>query len=510
MLLAFALTINLCDAQNVGIGTTTPNSSAILDLSSTSKGLLVPRMTASQRLAITPVNGLLVFDTDSVSLFVYTQIAWKKLPIQRLEDLIVGGSAGDMLRWNGTTSWQVFTPPVTIYHALTLNKTGSGTVTSNVAGVYCGLDCAESYASGTVVTLTATPASGGTFLGWSGGACSGTGTCIVTMSTARTVNATFTHPLIVSKSGSGSGAVTSSPAGINCGSTCAATYADGTIVTLTASPDANSTFTGWAGACSGTGACNVTMDDAKNVTAFFTRQQYLLAISKNGTGEGTISSSPSGISCGVGCYSMYDAGTSVTLTATPDANSSFAGWSGSGCSGTGTCVVTMDALKNVAATFTKPQYTVTVSRTGPGTIISSPSGIFCNLACSDIFDSGTSLTLTPVPESGASFGDWSGDCSGSGACNFSVNSNKTVAARFGYLLTVSKTGTGTGTVTGAPAGISCGSTCSYVYNPGTTVTLTAVPSGGSTFTGWSGGGCSGTGSCVVTMSTAQTVTANFN
>lgn len=512
------LFINYCSAQNVGIGTTTPNNSAILDLNSTDKGLLVPRMTASQRLAITPINGLIVYDTDTLSLFVYSAAAWKKMPVKKLEDLIVGSNAGDMLRWNGSTSWEAYSPTAPVQYPLTITRLGGGEssiVTSSISGVYCGGDCAESYNSGTVVTLTATPGTGYSFLGWSGGICSGTGTCVVTMSAARNVTANFRPGMNVSKTGSGTGSVTSSPAGINCGATCSANYNTGTLVTLTASPDANSVFTGWAGPCSGTGPCSVTMDEVKYVTAFFSKSQYLLAVSKNGTGDGTVSSSPAGINCAVDCNTMFDAGTLVTLTATPDANSTFTGWSGAGCSGTGTCVATMDALKNVVATFTKPQYTVTTSMTGSGSIISSPSGIVCQPACSDIFDKGISVTLTAVPGSGLSFGDWSGDCSGSGACNLSINGNKTVIARFGYLLTVNKTGAGTGTVTasavpgGTPNGLNCGPTCSFVYNPGAVVTLTATASGGSTFMGWSGEGCSGTGSCVVTMSQARNVTAVF-
>src|SRR5207249_8370662 len=75
-------------------------------------------------------------------------------------------------------------------------------------------------------------------------------------------------------------------------------------------------------------------------------------------------------------------------------------------------------------------------------------------------------------------------------------------------LTVSKTGTGRGTVASSPAGINCGATCSASYNSGTTVTLTATPDTGSSFTGWSGA-CSGTGNCNVTLTASTTVTANF-
>ena len=77
------------------------------------------------------------------------------------------------------------------------------------------------------------------------------------------------YTLSVTKSGTGNGTITSSPAGINCGSDCSEAYASGTPVTLTATPDASSFFTGWSGACSGTGACIVTMDAAKTVNAQF-------------------------------------------------------------------------------------------------------------------------------------------------------------------------------------------------------------------------------------------------
>jgi hypothetical protein len=65
-------------------------------------------------------------------------------------------------------------------------------VTSSPAGINCGADCTEDYAQGAMVTLTATPSAGSTFVGWSGAGCTGTGTCAVTMNAATTVTATFT------------------------------------------------------------------------------------------------------------------------------------------------------------------------------------------------------------------------------------------------------------------------------------------------------------------------------
>jgi hypothetical protein len=76
-------------------------------------------------------------------------------------------------------------------------------------------------------------------------------------------------------------------------------------------------------------------------------------------------------------------------------------------------------------------------------------------------------------------------------------------------LTISLAGTGSGSVTSSPPGIDCGPTCFTQFDQGQVVTLTASPSTGSSFSGWSGGGCSGTGACQVTMSSAESVTAAF-
>jgi hypothetical protein len=232
---------------------------------------------------------------------------------------------------------------------LTVSVTGSGTVTSNTGGISCPSTCSAGFSSGTQVTLTATPASGSTFSSWSG-ACSGSGSCVVTMNTAKSVTATFTHPYTLSVSVTGSGSVTSSPPGISCGSTCSASFAAGTQVTLTATPVSGNSLTGWGGACGGTGSCVITMSAAQNVSATFTAQTSN-TLSVRVFGNGTVSSSPSGISnCGSTCNASYTTGTNVTLTATPAGGATFKGWGGA-CSGTGTCTVAMNAAEGLSATF---------------------------------------------------------------------------------------------------------------------------------------------------------------
>jgi hypothetical protein len=213
------------------------------------------------------------------------------------------------------------------------------------------------YSSGTTVTLTATPDLGAVFAGWSGASCSGTGTCAVSMTQAQAVTATFNaapiYTLAITKAGTGAGSVTStSPTGIDCGGTCSAQYTSGTNVTLSATPATGSVFAGWSGACTGTLLCNVTMTANQPVTATFNTITYALTVTKVGTGTGVVTSSPAGIDCGATCVYTIANGTAVTLTAAADTGSIFSGWSGGGCTGTGTCIVTMTAATSVTATFT--------------------------------------------------------------------------------------------------------------------------------------------------------------
>ena len=161
-----------------------------------------------------------------------------------------------------------------------------------------------------------------------------------------------THPLTVVPAGTGTGTVTSTAAGIDCGATCVAPFGVGATVTLTAEAAADSVFDGWTGAgCTGTGTCTVTMDASKSPTATFRRTYVPLTVTKAGTGSGTITSAPFAIDCGATCTASLATASGVTLIASPAANSTFTGWSGAGCSGTGTCSITMSTARSVTATF---------------------------------------------------------------------------------------------------------------------------------------------------------------
>ena len=449
--------------------------------------------------------------------------------------------------------------------------TGRGDIALSPSGTppeCAATSCTVQYKEVVQVTLTATPAPGSDFKGWSGADCSGMGSCTVTMSSDQQVTATFEErnpfKLFSGAHGSGEGRVTMSPAGASstCDESkiCETLFGDGTIVTLTAEPAAGSVFAGWTQysftgdetelgpVCSETNICTVTMSTDRYVNARFEKleNQESLSILSGGSGVGTITRSPLGSDggCSTGpsaCQVQYERGTVVTLTARSQAGSFFAGWSGAGCSGTGSCTVTMSSSQQVTATFEAEELFTLFSTeygSGEGRVIISPPGV--NSTCSDSqfcetrFQKGTTVTLTAEPAAGSVFArwlqmNWTGDkweegpvCSETNTCTVTMSTVMHVFATFEkakpklFSLTLQKDGTGGGAIARSPLGSDEGcstgsSACQVQYEEGATVTLTATASAGSVFAGWSGtGGCSGTGACTLTMSAARSVTATFN
>ncbi|HEX6752038.1 MAG TPA: hypothetical protein VF093_00430 [Solirubrobacterales bacterium] len=249
-----------------------------------------------------------------------------------------------------------------------------------------------------------------------------------------------------------------------------------------------------------------------------------LTVDKEGTGTGTVVSNPGGITCGGTCKTSFETNQKVTLTASPGTNSTFVSWKGCEKGGVNgrQCTVTMDKAKTVNAKFTAAYY-VKVNREGSGLgkVSSSPGGVLCLSNCTQTiasFKEGTSVTLSAAPSKNYVFTEWTGDYSGSSlTCSLgSLGADKTVGAKFSpviqFNLGLTKSGGGNGTVKSNVAGINCGATCSSMtatYFEGTVVELTATPGKGSSFGGWSGSGCSGTGTCTVTMSKGSAVVAKF-
>ena len=132
--------------------------------------------------------------------------------------------------------------------------------------------------------------------------------------------------------------------------------------------------------------------------------------------------------------------------------------------------------------------------------------------CSRLANPETPLTLTATPEPGAVVLGWTGACAGAGTsatCDVVVLGMEVASARFGFPLSVERTGTGGGTVSSTPEGIECGPDCTEVVRAGSTVTLQAVPDSASVFDGW-GGACAGTDpTCTVDVSAVTDVSASF-
>ncbi len=369
-----------------------------------------------------------------------------------------------------------------------------------------------------------------------------------TLTVAETLNS-----LTVSKTGTGAGTVTSSPAGIACGATCEASFSSTATVTLTAAASAGSSFSGWSGSgCSGTGTCVVAMSEARIVTASFADLPPIATLTasasptKAATLTYTLTFNEPVTGLAAGDFGVTGTATGCTVDAPSGSGTAYT-VTVSGCS-EGTVVLSLSAgsVQDALATAGPPApataATVTIDRTGPGVsavglapstvaaagtvtvtaTATDPSGVagaevsvdggaFVPMSSGDGAFGGTSEGLTASIAAPASPGSYqvcvrATDVPGTTTATPSCATLTVLAT---HLLTVSRAGTGAGTITSSPAGITCGATCAASFVAGTTVTLTAFPTGGATFDGWTGAGCSGTGTCVIVLNAAESVTGTF-
>jgi len=225
----------------------------------------------------------------------------------------------------------------------------------------------------------------------------------------------------VSVAVAGDGAVSSSDSVIKCpGTNCSEFLTPDTSVTLTAK-NGKGIFSGWGGPCAGLSlTCSFKVDSDAPVTATFLTP---FKLTTKTVGSGSVASNPSG--------SSFLQGTTVTLTETPAAGNVFMGWSGA-CTGTAqTCTVTINADTTVTATFSgavapppPTTYKLVMKINGSGSVSSNPTG--------SSFVSGTAVTVTAVPASGAIWKGWTGStCSGlSLSCPVTMTADTTVTANF--------------------------------------------------------------------------------
>jgi hypothetical protein len=269
----------------------------------------------------------------------------------------------------------VVSPTRTLY-GLTAQKAGDGggTIATSPPGLIgCGVGCTNvgpvELDEGTVVTLVADADPFSSFTGWSGTGCTSAAASVqVTMSTDRTCTASFTRAsFTLTVSTTGSGRVTSAPAGIDCGSDCAQSYGRGTVVTLTAVPDPGFQFAGWSQDCAGTNPiAQAVLDGDRVCHAAFSPSpaEPALTVQVNkpaGSVGRIIGVSPPGnpINCdGIGpvCAATFPSGTTVSVR--PSDTSIELGLFGSwvGCDAVGgllTCTVTLTFSRTVTATFVR-------------------------------------------------------------------------------------------------------------------------------------------------------------
>ncbi len=227
----------------------------------------------------------------------------------------------------------------------------------------------------------------------------------------------------------------------------------------------------------------------------------VVTILKEGDGDGVIGSSPSGLNCGVDCVASFPATGAIFLSADPDANSIFTGWTGDlDCEdgilnpdGDKTCIANFEPKPPPPAMIT---VTVVKSGSGDGEVQSRPSGIDCGEDCVAAFPQFGRILLEATADANSEFVGWDGDADCSDGVLDAADDTNCIAI-FNQVVqppetvTLQVVVTGEGTVASNPPGILCSDDCTADFDINVTARLSARANPGWSFAGW-GGDCSGT------------------
>lgn len=198
----------------------------------------------------------------------------------------------------------------------------------------------DDHDEGTSLDISATANEGWSFARWTGDHDGTDQSTTITVDADKNITAIFekkSYNLTVTTEGEGT-------VDENIVQTKATEYEHGTIVELTANPDTGWEFVEWTGDMTGTdNPQEITVDEAKNVTAVFAKQSYALTI--NTTGQGTVTKNPD--------QSTYEYGTVVEITATPDNDWAFEEWHGAETGNNNPIQITIDSVKELTAVFTE-------------------------------------------------------------------------------------------------------------------------------------------------------------
>ena len=322
---------------------------------------------------------------------------------------------------------------VIISHNFSLNISGQGSINDTNGNISCSADCAKSLASGTALSLVATPASGYKFDGWAG-ACNGTRHCTLSVNSDKTVTAVFSRVIIshnVSLNISGQGSINDANGNISCSADCAKSLVSGTALSLVATPASGYKFNGWAGACNGTSRCTLSVNSDKTVTAVFSRVIISHNVSLNISGQGSINDANGNISCSADCAKSLVSGTALSLVATPASGYKFNGWAGA-CNGTSRCTLSVNSGKAVTAVFSPIMLNLTVGMSQGGSVSSLLLGLNCTSGtCTVQAEMNASFNLMAQAAEGYEFKEWTGNCTGSSSsCYVTMNTAKSVYASF--------------------------------------------------------------------------------